>query len=103
MSKAEEIGKGKEVLNDILHAWPLIAFLFVAFGAIGSTIGGAWMDSRIEARHARQALVVPPEVQDLKLLVSSAGQTAASNSSAIARVEGKVDQLLLILTENGRQ
>lgn len=98
MSEVEDSpSKGRALFDEVLRAWPVFAVIFTLLGALIMLAGDAYVDGRALEVHNAQ-----PGPQDISQLVSdvqSAKQTAESNASAIVRVEDKLDQLLLILTQ----
>jgi hypothetical protein len=98
MSEVDDVpSKGRALLNDLLHAWPIFAAIFGFIAVVFIAAGESYIDKRALEVHNAQ-----PGPQDISQLVSdvqSAKQTAESNETAIERVEDKIDQLLLILTQ----
>lgn len=98
MSEVEESpSKGRVLFDEVLRAWPIFAVIFTLLGALIVLAGDAYVDGR--ALDVHNAQPGPQDISQLVKDVQTAIQTAESTEQGLQRVETKLDQLLLILTQ----
>ncbi len=88
----EEMGKF------IKSHWPICTFVLAALWVLVAFAGEAWVKAL--AKEVVEDQPLPQKVVEIQLAVQEAAQTAKRNEKVVERVEGKIDQLLLIMTRN---